>query len=228
MFIAADHGDDQLSWQEFTEALGGAVPTWRALAESYPETLLTLSENRLPDGTAGEAWRLFEEAVADGLEFLFGRRVHRLGGGRRGSTVSDMVAQLPNLDLLVVDAKAAKDGFDAGWPAMRPLGEYLERQIHRQRGQNRVIGAVVVSSRFLQDGDALRDLSLRFNAEFGATVAFMLAEVLVEAVHACRVVPRTRNALRWNQVFAGGLLESSRLAREIAQAVDERYGGAEG
>jgi hypothetical protein len=222
-YVAAESGQGHLAWDEFLDALGGAVPSWRALSAEYGVSVLTLAKNELPFGATGEAWRMFEEAVADGLEFVLGRRVQRLGGRRRGMTVSDMIAQMPNLDLLVVDAKAAKAGFDASWAGMRALGEYVLRQVTRQRGQNRVFGALMVSSSFDQDADSLRDLSMRFNAEFRVPVAFLSAEALARMVETLRAAPQLRNAIRWNQVFAGGLVSLAVVDREIGDAEHERY-----
>lgn len=222
-YVAAESSLGQLAWDEFLDALGGAVPSWRALSAEYGESLLTLAKNELPLGASGEAWRLFEEAVADGLEFVLGRRVQRLGGRRRGMTVSDMIAQMPNLDLLVVDAKAARNGFDASWAGMRALGEYVLRQVIRQRGHNRVFGALMVSSTFDQDSDSLRDLSARFNAEFRTPVGFLRAEALSRMVEVFRVAPQLRNAIRWNQVFAGGSVDLAVIDREIGDAEHERY-----
>lgn len=91
-FVARCSGDAQISWDEFLEALGGAVPSWRALSPEYAAALRIAARNELPTGKTGEAWRLLEDLSADGLEFVFGRRVRRLGGNNRGQPVSDMLA----------------------------------------------------------------------------------------------------------------------------------------
>jgi hypothetical protein len=65
----------QLGWADFLDALGGGVPSCRALAPEYESNLLTTGSNKLPDGVTGEAWRLFEDLVADGFELVFGRVV---------------------------------------------------------------------------------------------------------------------------------------------------------
>lgn len=219
--IALDH---QLGWTEFLDALGGAVPSWRALAETFPPQFLTLARNELPLGMSGEAWRHFEEATADAFEFMLGRHVQRLGGNRRGQTVSDMIAPLPRSEILVIDAKSAGGrGFSAGWPEMRPLGEYVARQRARQGEHNRIAAAVLVSSAFQQDRDALLALSTRFNVEFHAPVAFMPAETVLTTVALLTQRPGLRNALRWNQIFAGGMVSEATIRREIADAEDERY-----
>jgi hypothetical protein len=75
--VAGEGGPSWLSWNEFLAVLGGAVPSWRALADSYPDALRIASRNELPPDTSGEAWRMFEEAVADGLEFAFADKYQR-------------------------------------------------------------------------------------------------------------------------------------------------------
>jgi hypothetical protein len=218
---AAQHGD-QLGWDEFLDALGGAVPSWRALGESYGDALLSASRNRLPAGLTGEPWRLFEDLVADGLEFLLGRAVRRLGARRRGRTVSDMLAQLPDGALLVVDAKAAEHGFNAVWDELRPLGEYVARQRERQRGHNDVFSALVVSSDFRQDVTALLDLSPRFYGAYGTPVAFLAAEGLLAAVQLLRAAPEYRNAMNWRGMLSGGRVAATTLERELEASRMER------
>ena len=105
-----------ISWEDFIEALGGAVSSWKVLSPEYNQALVTAAKNELRAGeTKGEAWLIFEDLVGDGLEFIFGRRVKRLGGRRRGRSVSNMQAQMPTGHVLVVDAKASASGFDATW-----------------------------------------------------------------------------------------------------------------
>ncbi|MGI9074285.1 MAG: hypothetical protein ACR2JB_23895 [Bryobacteraceae bacterium] len=227
-FIALSTAEGQISWDEFLDALGGAVPSWRALSQDYADFLRTTAHNELPDGCTGEAWHLFEGLVADGLEFAFGRRVRRLGGNKRGPTVSDMLAQLPDTGLEIVDTKASKVGFQADWPALRPLAEYVGRQRQRQRGHNEVAGALVVSSNFKQDGGALSELSRRFLAETGVPVAFLAAASLSEIVTELQRQPDLRSAIRWRPLLAGGLLQITEFRRELDQARSERCTRVEG
>jgi len=154
VLVAASSAQGQISWQEFLKVMGGAVPSWRALQPNYESHLLTASRDQLPEGESGEAWLLFEDLVADGLEFLLGRKVGRYGGRRRGENVSDMIAALPDYNLLVVDAKASRAGFDAAWPALRPLVEYVKWRNNRgslpassnESGRHRCAGATCHST----------------------------------------------------------------------------------
>src|SRR5690606_34647978 len=105
--VAGQGGANWLAWSEFLSVLGGAVPNWRALSDNYSDALRTASRNELPPDALGEAWRVFEEAVADGLEFVFGQRVKRMGGVHRFKALPDMLALSPDGLLILVDARAA-------------------------------------------------------------------------------------------------------------------------
>lgn len=209
-----------ISWEDFTEALGGAVPSWQALSSEYDHALVTAAKNQLPAGVAeGEAWLIFEDLVGSGLEFIFGRRVRRLGGRVRGRPVSDMQAQMPVGDVIVVDTKASADGFNVTWSELRPLVEYVQRQRVRQRGQVELFGALILSSNFKQKDARLSELSSQFFGEVRVPVSFMDAAVLAATVSLFRERPQVRNGIRWNQIFRGGRICLS-IIRDEMHAVD--------
>lgn len=220
--IARLPGNDWISWEDFTEALGGAVPSWQALSPDYFAALITASQNQLPTGMTGDPWLIFEDLVGYGLEFVFGRRVRRLGGRTRGRRVSDIQAQTPQERIIVVDAKAAGGGFDVQWPELRPLIEYVARQKDRQRGQLAVKGALIVSSQFRQPSERLQELSNEFLAETGVPVSFLKAEDLRRIVEVLTANVQARNAIRWNQILKGGLVEIHDFEREMRAVDSER------
>lgn len=222
VFVGGDSTDSQLGWLEFLSSLGGEVPSWRALSPTYPSGLTTAATNRLPPLTMGEAWLVFEDLVTDGLEFVFGRRAHRFGGRRRGKRVSDIVAPLPTSELLVVDTKAAANAFDANWPALRALVEYVKKQQGRQRGYNVVQSALIVSSSFTQHGTTLQELSNQFLAEAQVPLNFMTAQVLATMVGRIQSSTDIRAAINWKRLFAGGPVIVDSFERELAEAVSER------
>ena len=209
-----------ISWEDFTEALGGAVPSWQALSPEYDQALVTAAKNQLPAGeTKGEAWLIFEDLVGSGLEFIFGRRVRRLGGRLRGRPVSDMQAQMPTGEVLVVDTKASADGFNVTWSELRPLVEYVRNQRVRQRGQVELFGALISSSNFKQNDDRLSELSSRFFAEVRVPLSFIDAYVLTATVNLFQERPDVRNGIHWNQIFKGGRICLS-IIRDEMHAVD--------
>jgi hypothetical protein len=221
--IARLPGSDWISWDDFTEALGGAVPSWQALSPEYSAALIIASKNRLPIGMTGDAWLIFEDLVSYGLEFVFGRRVRRLGGRTRGRRVSDIQAQTPQERIVVVDAKAADGkGFNVTWPELRPLIEYVARQKDRQRGQLAVTGALVVSSQFPQPAERLQELSNQFLAETSVPVSFLRAEDLRRVVEVLTANVQARNAIRWNQILKGGLVNIQEFDRELNAVGSER------
>lgn len=220
--VAQEPSAQNVSWSEFLEALGGEVPSWRALSAEYPYYLLEAAQNRVPAGCSGEAWLLFENLVGDGLAFLFARRVRWLGGRTRGKPVSDMLAYTPDLKLLLVDAKAAGAGFDASLPELRPLGEYVRRQQTRQHGHAPLYGAVVVSSKFKQAAQDLAKIHSGFFAEYQVPVSFLEAAALGLLVQCLRDQVPLRNAIRWGHLFSGRLLTSAVVETEVRDAARER------
>jgi hypothetical protein len=221
--VATLPGENQLGWVDFLDALGGPVPSWRALSNSYLVDLDTAASNVQPADFEGEAWRLFEDLVADGLEFCFGRRVRRLGARKRGQRVSDMITQIPQGDILVVDAKATGSAFDAAMHQLRPLVEYTKLQRVRQKGHNEVFAALVVAKSFTQSESALTEISKEFTTETGLPVAFLTTEVLRELVASLSSQPSARGSIRWRKLFSGGLVRLRVFLDELEAAQSESY-----
>ena len=221
VIVTAVNTPRSIGWNSFLEALGGEVPTWRALTPDFADALRMTSRN-IRWGRTGEAWLQFEDLVADGLEFALGRRVRRLGGRMRGRRVSDMIAQLPNGSLLVADAKAARSDFDVRWDELRALVEYTKRQIERQQGHIPVTGAVLLSSEFRQSAKILGERSSDFLAETGVPLTFGRSEDIVVMCERMAERPDLRNAINWRRLFVGGLFSTSKLVDEIQTADNER------
>jgi hypothetical protein len=222
VFVCAHGADGQLSWAEFLDVLGGAVPPWRVLTAGFADDLEIASKNQLPPGLSGEPWRLFEILAADAFEFCFGRRARRMGAHQRGKRVSDIVAPLPDFDVIVIDAKASADGFNVVWDSLRPLVEYVKRQKIRQEGGGEVIAALVLSSKFQQDEERLGGVAREFLGETRTALCFMTADTLAYLVKQLLQRSDMRSALRWKLIFSGGIINRENLKREIASAMAER------
>jgi hypothetical protein len=222
VFVSAHGTDGEMNWPEFLEVLGGAVPPWRVLTADFADQLAIASRNQLPPGLSGEAWRLFEVLAADAFEFCLGRRVSRMGAHQRGKKVSDIVAPLPDFDVVVIDAKASADGFDAVWDSLRPLAEYVERQKIRQNGGGDVIAALVLSSSFRQNDERLSAVAREFIGETRTPLCFMTADMLAYLVNQLRQRSDMRGAIRWKMIFSGGFINKDRLETEITAAIAER------
>jgi hypothetical protein len=223
VLVSRDGGSKQVSWAEFITVLGGAVPSWRALSQDYSKALVTAAKNKNPMGMAGEAWAIFEDLVADGLEFCFGRKVGRFGGRRRGLRVSDMIAQLPDTSLLVIDAKAYESGIRVNWSTLRPLAEYVNKQKEYQQGRNEIVGALLISSAFQQDRTVLLRPAADFLGETRVPLCFMTAGTLASTIRSLSEAPDLRNSLRWKLAFTGGLIATARLVKELNRTKTERF-----
>ena len=223
VLVGATATELQLGWADFLDALGGAVPSWRALAPEYENDLRTTGTNTLPAGVIGEAWRLFEDLVADGFELVFGRKVRRMGARKRGQRISDMITQIPDSAVLVVDTKATSGAFSASIPELRPLIEYTRMQRLRQRGHNEVFAAVLVAPEFEQDANALSAVSKQFLAETSVPVAFLRAALLGQMVTSLSRQPDLRIAVNWRSLFSGGLIDPRDFQLELKRADTERY-----
>lgn len=216
VLISRTAGPNSAALDEILTKLGGAIPSWRALTNDYSSRLDALGRNQLPPGEAGEAWQLFEEAVSDGLEFIFGRRVTRLGAKHRGSRVPDCVCSTPDQAVLLVDAKAASSGFDVSADSLRPLKEYAAQQVQVQRGGLALSGCLIVSSVFQQTTDRLTTISGEFLSDVGVPLGFMTTSTLGEMVGVMRDNTRVRNSIRWRRVFCvSGPVILSRLRDEM-------------
>ena len=213
----------EIAWKDFCNALGGAVPSWRALNSDFRNILMTTSANKKLPELKGEAWLIFEETICDGLEYLLGLRVGRYGGRTRGKKVSDLIATLPEQKLLIVDAKATKGSFDASGGGLRALVEYVGVQKARQTGDMPLVGALVVSRAFKQGEIALAKIASQFQADTQVPVTFCTAHVLADIVDRLSKDPGSRIAVRWTRVFCGGGLITSRVAlNEIEAAITQR------
>ena len=60
------------------------------MSDDFGPASIEAAKNKTPTWMNGEAWTILDDLTGDGLEFLFGRRVRRFGGRRRGLRMSDM------------------------------------------------------------------------------------------------------------------------------------------
>jgi hypothetical protein len=223
VFIAQEPDKECLGWQDILDILGGAVPTWRALGPDYSDYLLITGKNQLPEGALGEAWQLFESAVADGLEYLLGHRVRQLGGKRRGQRVSDMVAQSSDETLMVIDAKASQSSYSVRMSDLRPLIEYVATQKQRQKGNIEVRSAIIVANEFQQCNEELIEVCAEFLSVTGVPLCCLTTLTLLEMIDLISKYPKVKNAVIWRKVFCKvGLAQSKTLKEEILAVLDQQ------
>ena len=221
--IAAEAGQGWLGWDDVILAMGGEIPSWRALDDSYADVLRKSSHNEPIDGVLGEAWSVFEQAVADGLEFILALRVRRHGGLRRGRSVSDMLAETSDARILVVDAKSSKRAFDVSTDALRQIREYVLKAKTHQKGGSPVGSAVLIAREFQQDEPRLANLANEFLAETQVPLAFLTVSVLTTMVSFFKDKPVLRRSIPWRQVFCQtGLIHEQTFRKLAKHAIQER------
>lgn len=221
--IARLPGANCLGWEDFLEALGGAIPSLRPFEPSYADVLITSSKNEDVPGINAQAWSIFEQAVADGLEFIFGLRVRRLGGIRRGRRVSDILAETPDQRILVVDAKASKNAYEVSTSTERQLTDYVKQAMTFQRGASPVGAAVVVAREFTQDEARLNDVAKEFLADTQVPLSFLPVELLLKMIAALRDNSEIRGAVRWKRIFCqGGLISKQQFEKELGEVRNQR------
>jgi hypothetical protein len=120
-----------------------------------------------------------------------------------------------------VDAKAAANGFEANWPAFRPLVEYTKKQQQRQQGYNIVHSALVVSSSFCQKAEIQQQLSNSFLAETRVPLTFMTVPMLTDIISRIQTSVDLRTAINWKRIFSGGSVTHNAFSREFTAASSE-------
>jgi hypothetical protein len=219
LVVVSKRSNHSLTSDEFFDILGGAVASWRVLGPTYASVLLDSACNKPIVGNNSEPWKVFEDTVADGLEFVFGRRVRRLGGNKRGKRVSDMLAQLPDKTVIVVDAKASKNPYDASWKNLRALVEYTRAQLKRHRGNIQLGASVIITSSYKQNNRRLLDLGNDFISETGVPLVFMAADDIAYMVDSLSKNPGQRNRLNWrNLVCRNGCFDKQKFYSELESA----------
>jgi len=80
----------------------------------------------------------------------------------------------------------------------------------------------MVSSQFRQSRERLQELSNQFLAETGVPVSFLRAEDLGRIVEVLTANIHARNAIRWNQILKGGLVNIQDFDNELSAVDSER------
>lgn len=216
LLIAGEPDTSVVAWRDFVQVLGGAVPSWRALTDSFASEIQVLAANQLPPGSSGQAWFLFEEAVCGGLEFLFGRRVRRLGGSFRGRDLPDAIAQSSDGAIVIVDAKASTSPFEVDLTTIRALRDYVERQGVAQRNGMGPASALLVAADYKQGDTTLMDSCNRFLSDTRIPLALLRVTSLLAMIDLTRDVALLRNRIQWRRIFCrNGVIDETLLKTEI-------------
>jgi len=223
--IAKGPGEGWLSWGEFTEALGGAIPDWRPLSEEWRRAIRAAGRNDRAFFPSAEPWLAYEVAIADGLTFVFGRRVVHLGGRHRGQRLGDIVGQASDEFVFLVDAKSSASALHFGSEYDRALREYVGRQRARQRGSIPLATVIVVADSFAQADERLLEISRDFLAADGIPITFVTTDDIIALVDRCKAAPALRIRLRWRTLLCrGGRFDTAAFDAEMRAAQRETVG----
>jgi hypothetical protein len=205
-----------LEWERFMSLFGGPVFSRKPFEPQFREHLRELGRNRLPEGVEGKADDLFELYVKEGLGFILGQRVVRLGQDRRFQSRPDGLA-LPSQGFYALyDAKAARDGYEVDQNGVRQFGSYVTEFHNRYSTyRQRLNSFLVVSGKFKQRDQALDRRSKDFLAEYRVPLCFLTADALGEMIEILSQKPVVRQAINWSRVFSDSVARPSLVRKEV-------------
>lgn len=205
--------------KEFEGRLGGLIPSFLPLQDTYTSHLAALGLNKLPAGLTGTADDLFEVYVHSGLQFILQDKVIRYGQDRRGEVVPDGLVLGRNSFHLLYDCKAAKNGYEISRTSIRQFADYVNNFHSRYESYvGRLHAFLVISGKFKSD-ETLEGRSRELYAECRVPLVFLTATELGKIIALFAERPALRQCVDWSAIFSGGAVsvdsvESNIKARE--------------
>jgi hypothetical protein len=204
-----------IAWNRFVNIFGGPVISSSVLEPEFPNELILLGKNKLPDNLTGKADDLFEIYVRNALEFLFNCRVVRYGQNRRFEARSDGIIIQSKDFTALYDAKAYSDGYDVTENSIRQFKSYTEEFKRRYFQFFELNTFLVISGSFIQKKKTLEKRSREMQAEAGVPLSFISADVLADVVKLLSGFPLARRSINWRKVFANPVLEEGQIEKEL-------------
>jgi hypothetical protein len=227
--ISADHNEAELvvigettstvpnvSWLRFGNLFGGAVTSSAPLDDDFAGRITELGLNRLPGGLVGRPDDLFELYAHAALEFTLGGRVLRYGQERRFEARPDGLALLDDRFRSIYDAKASENGYETTAESIRQFKSYVELFMAAYESYiPRIHSFIVISGKFAQGDQALRDRSRDFRADTGVSLCFVTVSNLLLLIDAVKQAPSARRIVNWSRIFSETFPDTARVTEEI-------------
>jgi hypothetical protein len=215
--------DGVLRLKDFLDRLGGPIDVWLPLSSDFEAMLNTLGHNKLVEGMVGKADDSFEEAVKQGLQFLFGSRVIRYGQERLFEKLPDGVGFAQSDALILYDAKAYGKGYKFSQDSIRTFSDYVRKFNDRYSGYvGKVYAFVVISGDFADSEKALKSRDSELYASCQTRLVCLNAVQLAKLVNLIRDKISFRNAIDWKRILAATPLEEKELEAELKRIAKDK------
>lgn len=192
-----------LPYADFEKSLGGPVSQFILLHPDLPGTLDLLGHNKLPANLKGNPGDILENAVRDGLQYLFAGKAHCYGQRRLFEKVPDGIA-FGKKDLIVLyDAKAYKNGFKISADDIRRFSSYIkEFNTSYATYTTPVYCFLVVSGHFPQSSVSPINYADELYTQCQTKLCFMSSIQLGKAVIETQKHHRERLAINWKKLLS--------------------------
>jgi hypothetical protein len=206
-----------MDWGRFVNLFGGPVYSSSPLENSFGVQLVDLGHKRVPSGLVGRADDLFEAYVHSALEFVLAGRVIRYGQERRFETRPDGIVLPHDRFRALYDAKAYTDGYPVEADSVRQFRSYVDDFTARYQSYLQRLNAfLVISGKFVQGEQALRERHQEFIAATGVPLSFLTASTLAEIIVLATQYPAARRSVDWARVFAAPIVSLERVRAEFS------------
>ena len=204
-----------LSFDEFSNLIGGFVNTGLILIPSLVDIMHSLGHNKLYPGLEGQPDKLLEIYVKECLQYLMVSPVKRFGSNRSFESVPDGIVLGKHLFTVLFDAKAYAGGFEFQADDIERFAKYVNDFNARYHPFISVFYFLIVSGHF---NDSLVSLTNRSDALFNrcrAKISCVESSELAKIVKIISEQPLRRNAIIWSNVFQNPIITEKSIIQEL-------------
>lgn len=224
IFVADDltSAHTSMSAADFLNRLGGPVSSWSVLEPGFAEALSTLGQNRLPTGWKGDPDKLFEDAVKDSLQFIFGSRVAQYGQQRLFESLPEGVV-FPQRDTMVLyDCKAYEKGYPISRDDIRRFASYV-KDFDQRYGD--LLGPpyafLVISHSFADSVESIQSRARQLFELCRVQLVAVTTQELAAAISLLAKCPAFRQAINWKAVLTSVLFDASDIEAELKRITED-------